>query len=496
MPKKIFNIVIIGSGDECWAAALLLAKKLKISGQKIAVIELGKNKKLKKIVAAGPSIRRFHQLIGVSEKELIRQSIAIPSLGVELSSVESGRHFFHAYKHEDTDSSSLDWPIVAAMSAQMNDDQDELCLAAAMARAERFIDPERVSNEDYQSLAVGWHLQLSTYTQFLKNLALEQGVILYEALWVNSCCSDTGIGIEKVQLDQQREVFANLFVDFTASGLVEKNHRADCNFEFLYRYHEGAIGNGKKNSELLVWSRSAFLMNYMPAVASLEFYGFECSDNREIDNDFNNFASNIFKNYCASNNLDQQYVKFNVYDDASWSDNCIRIPPASSFPWDLICGYGELTRRSMQRLLGCYADLSSISVMAEEFNYYSALEADKYKQFALIYLYLTEGVSKARLQELFDPRVVNEVEHSISLFRSTAVISTCLSDLLTREQWISFFIGFGVVPISGGMVLDLIPSQKILLLLAQRKDQVKKACDKAPLIGQYISYYLAHDRFL
>jgi hypothetical protein len=111
-------------------------------------------------------------------------------------------------------------------------------------------------------------------------------------------------------------------------------------------------------------------------------------------------------------------------------------------------------------------------------------------------LHLTEGVSKARLQELFDPRVVNEVEHSISLFRSTAVISTCLSDLLTREQWISFFIGFGVVPISGGMVLDLIPSQKILLLLAQRKDQVKKACDKAPLIGQYISYYLANDRFL
>ena len=85
MAEKMYDVAIVGSSSDCWALALLMAKQLNILKPRIAVISLMQVEDKTTIVSTSPSIRRFHQLLGISEKELVRSAIARPVLGVDIS---------------------------------------------------------------------------------------------------------------------------------------------------------------------------------------------------------------------------------------------------------------------------------------------------------------------------------------------------------------------------------------------------------------------------
>ena len=75
------NIVIVGGGAAGWSVACLLAKNLPPELVKISVVD-EQRKDLGQVEVARSSIHRFHELIGLHEKQFMLNTDASFSLGL------------------------------------------------------------------------------------------------------------------------------------------------------------------------------------------------------------------------------------------------------------------------------------------------------------------------------------------------------------------------------------------------------------------------------
>lgn len=491
MAEKIYDVAIVGSPSDCWTLALLLAKQLNMLNPRIVVISFAEGVNEAVIVSASPSIRRFHQLLGISAKELVRRSIARPLLGIDISAEEPARYFFHSYGSSLAGSAEVDWSIMASLLAYGDFHQAELSLAATMARAGKFIDPERVPHDIYQSLGVGLQLHLASYVDLLRERALALGVTECRAQTVTPAGDSSATHIDFLRLDQQRDVAAKLFIDLSSAGLSRDDSESLTSVNITCRQYNGIENGGGALAHMRVRGRRFFSRTHIESTFCMRLYAFQQEGTQTQNND-NNFAINNVRELCLdlSGVKTEQKSKFDFNDTARWQGNYVRIPPAVNVPWDMISGYGEAARQNMMHLLDCYACSAAMSGASEEFNRLSLITTREHQQLIVIFLLLTAALTSSQVQALVEPAIYEDAVHSINLFKSGAVISNYLSPLLTRDQWINLFIGFGVAPMTGGLCFDSIPLEKIASLAAQRQTQVKSASDRSPSLDEYINYFL------
>lgn len=491
MTEKMYDMVIVGGPSDCWWVALLLAKQLNVLKPKIAVISLMQGNDKAAIVSTSPSIRRFHQLLGISEKELVRRSIARPVLGVDISASEPARQFFHSYGSNSSEAIDVDWPVMATRLAYTDLQQYDLSLAATMARSGKFIDPERVPHAVYQSLGVGLNLHLVEYVDLLREQAMAVGVVEFKAQTVSYTGNSSVPFIDLLRLDSQREISAALFIDLSSAGLQGDNAASAQAINIASIQYDGTKNSGGVATQMLLRDRKFCSLVNIASTFCMHYYNVQPGEGSALTEDVNVVINNAW-DLCLglSDEKTEQINRFNFNDAACWKGNCIRIPPATNTPWDMLLGYGEITRQSMVRLLDCYASPAAMSGASEEFNRLSVLATREYQQLIVIFFMLTSALSDEQLQSLVEPAIYEEAMHSINLFKSGAVVSNYLSPLLARDQWVNLFIGFGVVPATGGICFDSIDIENMNSMATQRRAQVNDASNKSPSLDEYINYFL------
>ncbi len=491
MAEKMYDLVIVGGPGDCWWLALLLAKQLNVLTPKIAVISLMQGNDKAAIVSTSSSIRRFHKLLGVSEKDLVRRSIVRPVLGVDISASEPARQFFHSYGSNSSEPIDVDWPVMAARLGYNGLHPDDLSLAATMARSGKFIDPERVPHTVYQSLGVGLNLHLVEYVDLLREQAMAMGVVEFKAQTVSYTGTRSVPFIDLLRLDSQHEISAALFIDLSSAGLQDDNAASALAINIASIQCNGIKNSGGVATRMLVRDRKFYSLVTIASTSCMHYYNVQPGEVPSLTEDVNVVISNAW-DLCLglSGEKTEQINRFNFNDAACWKGNCVRIPPATNTPWDMLLGYGEITRQGMVRLLDCYASPAAMSGASEEFNRLSLLATKEYQQLMVIFLMLTSALSDEQLQSLVEPAIYEEALHSINLFKSSAVVSSYLSPLLSRDQWVNLFIGFGVVPATGGICFDSIDIENMNSMATQRRAQVNDASDKSPLLNEYINYFL------
>ncbi len=493
MAEKMYDIAIVGSSSDCWALALLLAKQLNILRPRIAVISLTQVEDKTTIVSASPSIRRFHQLLGISEKELVRSAIARPVLGVDISVGESARQFFHSYRSDSSEVIDVDWPVMTTRFAGTDLQQDDLSLAATMARMGKFIDPARVPHVVYQTLGVGLNLHLASYVDLLREQAMALGVVEFVALTISRTGESSASFIDMLCLDSQQDISAELFIDLSYAGLLSENVESSRLINIEFRHYSGTKNSDGPLAQLLVRDRQFYSLTHIASISCMHHYNVQQGGGTPAptDEDIDFVVDGGWGFYSElSVEKTEQKSRFNFNNAACWKGNCVCIPPATSAPWDMISGYGETTRQSMVQLLDCYAHPAAMSGASDEFNRLSLVAIREYQQLITIFLFLTSALSDEQLQALVDSTIYEEALHSINLFKSSAIVSSYLSPLLSRDQWVNLFIGFGVVPETGGICFDSIDTEHMTLMAKKRRAQVKDASNKSPSLDEYINYFL------
>jgi len=208
MSKAFQRMVVVGGGAAGWMTATALATAFPgssvelVESEEIGIIGVGE--------ATFPSIRKFHQLLGIDEAEFLRATNGTYKLGIEFCDWRArGERYFHTFG----DFGMLSGPLaVWGQHRRVADPAlgplGEQCLPSVMASQGRFRPPSDQANAfDY-----AYHFDAVLYAGFLRTLALRRGARRTEGRIVDVTRRADG-GVAELKLADGRAIAGDLFID-------------------------------------------------------------------------------------------------------------------------------------------------------------------------------------------------------------------------------------------------------------------------------------------
>jgi hypothetical protein len=203
------RIVVLGGGTAGWMAALALAtgmpraKVTLVESEELGVVGVGE--------ATFPSIRSFHEIVGVDEAAFLRATNGSFKLGIQFRDWRAqGEHYFHTFgSFGPTAGPEALWGQVARTRDQDVGTLGEQCLPTVMAMHGRFCAPapERGAHFNY-----AYHFDAIQYGAFLRGIALNRGVTRVEGKVVDVARRPDG-GVKHLTLADGTSVAGDLFID-------------------------------------------------------------------------------------------------------------------------------------------------------------------------------------------------------------------------------------------------------------------------------------------
>jgi 2-polyprenyl-6-methoxyphenol hydroxylase-like FAD-dependent oxidoreductase len=216
MDVRYGRIVVLGGGTAGWMAALALATGLPrssvtlVESEEVGIVGVGE--------ATFPSIRAFHDIVGVDEARFLRATNGTFKLGIQFCDWrERGSHYYHTFgDFGPTDGPNTLWgqyrrlrmnpaPGTAGAPGAFG----EQCLPTVMAMHGRFCPP---APEQGAHFNYAYHFDATLYSVFLRDMAVARGVQRLEGKVVDVARRPDG-AVASLRLADGRDVAGDLFID-------------------------------------------------------------------------------------------------------------------------------------------------------------------------------------------------------------------------------------------------------------------------------------------
>ena len=207
MKLPIKRIVVVGGGTAGWMTAAALATALKgcsvelVESEEIGIVGVGE--------ATFPSIRNFHQKLGIDEAAFLRATNGSYKLGIEFRDWRArGESYFHTFGDFGKLSGlNAVWGQYHRLGEASLGALGEQCLSSVMASKGRFMVPREEHRFDY-----AYHFDAVLYAAFLRKLAEQRGVRRTEGRIVDVARRADG-AIDRLLLADGRVVAGDLYID-------------------------------------------------------------------------------------------------------------------------------------------------------------------------------------------------------------------------------------------------------------------------------------------
>jgi len=206
-----YNIVIVGGGSAGWSAALGLSH---LRDSSITVIEPEVNNAIGVGESTLPLINAFHNIYGINKKDFFNAVNATIKLTIEFSDFARKDHI---WTHPFISGTGIEEHAINEIisdgltDTQYNVFSDKLPLAKK--RTEGFNDFDLMTSDAlYQT--PGYHIDSIKYGDFLKNETLKKDNVKLFTSAVQDVIIENDV-IEKLVLEDGREIVADLFIDCT-----------------------------------------------------------------------------------------------------------------------------------------------------------------------------------------------------------------------------------------------------------------------------------------
>ena len=202
------RIVVLGGGTAGWMTAAALATGLKgktvelVESEDIGTVGVGE--------ATFPSIRAYHQILGIPEADFLRATNGTFKLGIKFRDWRvRGEDYYHTFG----DFGQLSGADALWGQFRRHDDAGlgafgEQCLPTVMAMQDRFCAP----GKDAAYFNYAYHFDATLYSRFLRDIAMARGVRRTEGKVVDVARKPDG-GVASLKLEDGRVVAADLFID-------------------------------------------------------------------------------------------------------------------------------------------------------------------------------------------------------------------------------------------------------------------------------------------
>ncbi len=449
----IKSILVVGGGSAGWMTAAALANALP-KGCAITLVESDAIGTVGVGEATIPPIRTFNAMLGLDEREFLRETQGSYKLGIEFVDWgDKGSRYFHPFglhgKPMDIRDVHQMW-LQARHEAGNAGAFDELSMAWNLAKQGRFTIPGSDPRNVLSTFDYAFHFDAGRYARYLRGYAKRRGVTRIEGkVAAVALDGETGF-VTHVTLEDGRSLEAELFID--CSG-------------FRGLLIEGALETGYDDwSHWLPCDRAVAI----PCQHGGEFSPYTRSTAREagwqwriplqhrIGNGYvycSHFIDDDAAEITLRANLDGKPLA-----DANrlrfvtgmrrkfWNRNVIAIGLSSGFMEPLESTSLHLIQAGISKLLALFPDRSWDQMVRDEYNHIACTEFERIRDFLVLHYKLTKRDDSDLWRYCREMEIPDTLAFKIEHFRRYGRHIARDMDLFGPPSWHAVHIGQGNLP--------------------------------------------------
>ena len=477
--QAVRRVVIAGGGTAGWAIAAALAKNLGplleitlVESDLIGTVGVGES--------TIPTARRFHELLGIDEREFVCATQASFKLGIEFENwTRPGERYFHSFGVRGHSTWMADFHHVwlqareEGVAGELGDYGFEL----QAAKAEKFL-----GGKDSR-LNYAYHLDATAYGQYLRRFAEPLGVRRLEGKIAEVRQAPESGFIEALVLESGEAVGGDLFIDCTGfHGLLI----------------EGALETGYEDWTHWLPTDSALAVQteavgparpYTRAIAHEAGWQWQIPLQHRVGNGLV-FCSKFLSDDKAHAMLrdriegpmitEPRLIRFRAGTRRkAWNKNCIAIGLSSGFVEPLESTSIHLIMIAVTRLMQLFPFGGVSEAIVNRYNDLSQRELEGIRDFIILHYHLNERDGDF-WRQCRTMKIPDSLAQRIALFRDGALAYQAADELFRIDSWVQVMLGQGLVPSSRHAMARLMRPDQLRDALTRMAANIQAAVAKLP----------------
>jgi tryptophan halogenase len=483
------KVVIAGGGTAGWTVAAALAKQLGsllditlIESDEIGTVGVGES--------TIPTVRGFHRLLGLDEREFMRATQASFKLGIEfLDWARVGDRYFHSFGQigRSTWMGDFQHMWLEARAQGFAGPLGDHCFELQAAEASKF------STSENSPINYAYHLDATAYGQFLRRFSEPLGVRRVEGRIAEvRQAPETGF-IEALVLQSGQVVEGDLFIDCTGfRGLLIE--------QTLQTGYEDWTHWLSTDSAIAVQTEATGPARpYTRAAAHKAGWRWQIPLQHRVGNGLV-FASEFLSDDEAHAMLaervegamliEPRLIRFQTgRRRKAWNKNCIAFGLASGFVEPLESTSIHLIMIGVTRLMQLFPFAGVNDALADRFNLMSERELEGIRDFIILHYHLNERDDSPFWRRCREMDIPDSLAERIALFRDNAQAYQESHDLFRVDSWVQVMLGQRLEPGAHHLMGRLIPPAQLRQALADLKTNIGKAVTAMPDHQDFLDRY-------
>jgi len=487
--QRVKKVVIAGGGTAGWVAAAALVQQLGplieltlVESEDIGTVGVGE--------ATIPTVRTFHQLIGLDEREFMRATQASFKLGISFENwARKGDRYFHAFGDvgKSTWMGDFHHMWLHARDAGFGGELGEYCFEWQAARAGKFAITEN------PSINYAYQFDAGLYAAFLRKLFEPKGVTRIEGK-IERVEQDPESGfVRALVLENGARIEGDLFVDCTGFRglLIEQTLQAGYEDWRHWLPTDSALAVQTKSSGDIppftrAIARGAGWQWRIPLQHRVGNGLVYCSAHQSEDEARAELKSNL----DGEPLFEPRLIRYVTGRRRKiWDKNVVAIGLASGFLEPLESTSIHLIMIGVTRLIKMFPFGGDCETLSRRYNALSREEFEHIRDFIILHYKLTERDDTQFWRVCRDMTIPDTLTERIALFRDSAFAYQSAADLFRVTSWQLVMLGQRLSPQNYHHMGAMLGEKRLKGALDSLKSGLSAAVAKMPKHKEFLDRY-------
>ncbi|WP_206483327.1 tryptophan halogenase family protein [Thalassotalea sp. G2M2-11] len=493
MDSKIENVVIVGGGTAGWITAALMVKVLGksinitlVESDKIGIIGVGE--------ATIPPIIPFNNALGIDEKAFLKATKGTLKLGIEFENwKQQGDKYMHAFGGIGKNFPFCDFYHFWVKSQQLGYGSEfgDFSLNYQASKASKFAKLSHIEGTNLPGIEYAYHFDAGLYAKFLRDFSEKLGVTRVEGIVENVEVDKNNGYVTRLQLEGDRSVCGDLFVDCTglkallieqtlSTGFDDWSHWLPC---------DRAMAVACESVKPIVpYTRSIAHdagWRWRIPLQHRTGNGVVYSSKHMSDEQ----AKDLLLSSLDGEQIGEpRTIPFKTgRRRKQWNKNVVAIGLSSGFFEPLESTNIHLIQTAATRLLKFFPHLGIKDEEVQEFNRQSQIESERMRDFIILHYKQTQRDDSDFWRACQRMDVPDTLTQKMALFEQSGKIFREQDELFTEIAWQQVMIGQGLIPKDHHPLVDSLSSEQITDLMDNLKTLVQRTVNKMPMHEDFLS---------
>jgi tryptophan halogenase len=487
--QRVKRVVIAGGGTAGWNVAAALGSALGtllditlVESEEIGTIGVGES--------TVPTVRTFHRLLGIDEREFMRDNRATFKLAISFENwARQDDRYIHAFGvlGKSTWMGDFHHFWLHAKAEGWGGELGDYCFEHQAAAAKKFACGEKVD------INYAYHLDAALYARFLRKFSEGHGVKRVEGK-ITRVDQDPESGfVTAINLESGQRIEGDLFIDCTGFRglLIEQTLKAG--FEDWAQWLP-------TNSALPIQTRAVGpAVPYTRAIAHEAGWMWQIPLQHRVGNGLV-YASDYMSDDAAHDRLHAQIEGEVVFAPKPiryrtgrrrkvWDKNVVAFGLSSGFVEPLESTSIHLIQVGITRLIQAFPFAGISQAQADRYNERARSELDQVRDFVVLHYKLTEREDSEFWRYCRNMSVPDSLAARIALFRESGTAYQGQDELFRVDSWLQVMTGQRLVPERYHHMGRLMSPEQLRGALTDLRTNIANAVARMPTHQEFIDSY-------